>query len=843
MKPDMVEQDVYNKLRSGHFGKYARSKVKRRFKNTHEDSQSNVNENKANSGNFEVTKYSSNSYLLPTTSTYKDYIEKNSRIYKFFLDHSEHLSFKNLNSFVDQKIMDPFSRLQEPFFTNESSLLPDVYQPNKPVTHEYLWLKKSPSSMLHYRILEMAGVPYFKYKITIEVPVADGVVCGTNCVYEDLLKNQPPADVNESYNSLLSMRFYFRSRHDNEIFIRTNPFSAVFDVCVTSLISDNKIVMKCMTEDLWNRLSQAICVSKYFYHLTSVRYSDQTTEPSSSSNLIYSASSTLWSSTNEAATKHVCLSIDMLDYTKAISSSVELLDAFRSLPIEDQLILLKEGLFEASGFLVTHNFSREDNSIAWSCFDSDLLFMVHMNVFKFSSTIQGLYEVYSSFQDSFSEFLRFDSLVINILCILCIFKERSGVSSSDVIEKERKLYFDLLDKYFQAKLSSGNWKLDLSVIWNQIHYLLSQVSNIKVAYEKYHDELMRVESEKNRNPVHHEFVWLRSAPNSNIEYRVIDLQSTPYVDYRVVIQVKVEDGVVVGTGCSWTDIMNKGSDDSDLMNNLSDKTCMFLEKSTDHRTSFRKRLQNTSTFDVEIFSSISKMKIILESMNNSLWKKLSQVIDAAVILRDVLYFKCAMSSSSAEDSTWKQIEIVGGWATFVLPIFKVTQLFQSYRSLSENQQLSLTQIATTEIVFTQFAAFYDKSTNSLAHATLKNHLLVCNNMISFKKIVKSETFIDQLVKFMSAFEDFLRKDEVFMTITSLLFLFKESTDNSNNILIPQERTLLLELLDKYIKAKVQSKEWITSYEVTWKLVKEKITGISYLKSIMENLSAKQDSCL
>ena len=533
----------------------------------------------------------------------------------------------------------------------------------------------------------------------------------------------------------------------------------------------------------------------------------------------------------------------MLDYTKAISLAVELLDAFRFLPIEDQVILLKEGLFEASGFLVTHNFSREDNSIAWSCFDSELLFMVHMNVFKFSSTIQGIYEVYSVFQDSFSDFLRCDSLVINILCILCIFTERSGVSSSDIIDKERQFYFDLLNKYFEAKLSSGNWKSDLDVIWNQIHYLLSQVSNIKVAYEKFHDELMRVELERNRNPVHHDFVWLRSAPNSNIEYRVIDLQSTPYVDYRVVIEVRVENGFVMGTECSWTDIMNKRSDDSDLINNFSDTTCMFLEKSTGHRTSFRKRLQNTSTFHVDIFSSMSKMKIVLESMNNSLWQKLSQVIDAAVVLRDVLYFKCTMSSSSAEDSTWKQVEIVGGWGTFAVPIFKVTQLFDSYRSLSENEQLFLTQIATTEIVFTQFAAFYDKSTNSLVHPTLKNHLLVCNNMISFKKIVKSEAFIDQLVKFMSAFEDFLRKDEVLMTIISLLFLFKESTNNLKNVLILQERALLLELLDKYIKAKVQSKEWITSYEVTWKLVKEKITGISYLKSIMENLSAKQDSCL
>ena len=202
MRPDMVEQDVApkNTLRSGCFGKHVPSKVKGQLKNTHKDSQSNVNQNEANPGNFAVTRYSSHPYLLPT-SLNRDYIENNGRVYKLFLDDdltSGHLSFKNLNTFFDEKIMDPSSRLQVPFFSNQSPLLPDVYQPNKTVTHEYLWLKKSPSSTFQYRILEMFGIPCVKFKIVVEIDVLDGIVSGTNCVYEDLLKNQPPADVNES---------------------------------------------------------------------------------------------------------------------------------------------------------------------------------------------------------------------------------------------------------------------------------------------------------------------------------------------------------------------------------------------------------------------------------------------------------------------------------------------------------------------------------------------------------------------------------------------------------------------------------------------------------------------
>ena len=861
MKPDMVEQDVApkNSMRSGRIGKYhAISKVQHPLSNNIHNSQSAVKQ--IQSSNSTIARYSSHPYLLqPAVPEHRlvQQTRRNGQVYNLFIHDNVipgNSSFSSSNSFFYEKSFYPLPEElpQQAFLVSQlSSLPPAIYQPNKSVTHEYLWLKKSPSSMLQYRILEMSGVPYFKYKITIEVPVADGIVCGTNCVYEDLLKNQPPADVNESYNSLLCTRFFFRNRYDNQVFVRNHPLnpSTFFDVSVTSVASDKRSVMESMTEELWYKLTQVICASRFLQQVTYVWYYDQSCQtqssvlsPSSSSSF---SSSWSGSSSEDIVTKQLLLSVNMENFTKAVSSGIELLDTFRSLPLEDQVILLKEGLFEAGSFLCAHVYSRENNSTAWTCFDNELLFLVHTNVVRLSSVIQDLVKVYDAFHHDFDDFIRKDAFVTNILCILCCFRERKGISCSEIIRRERELYFELLDKYFVAKISSGDWQTNLDVIWNQIHHLMSQVLNVKVAYERYAREQMNGEIERNQSFSQHEYLWVRRAPNSNLVYRVLDIKCAAFVGYQILIEVQVEDGVVVGTGCSWNDILNREEKTPELLSSNMDTSCLFLKTNFCQWKVFQKRHHNlmseSSIFDVDISSSDSKTRVTMETMNSILWKTLSHVIDTADILRDMLYSKCKISSSSCESSKWKQLEIVGGWETFSLSVCKIAQLFESYRRLSKDQQIRMTKVSVTEVVFLEIAALFDKSSNSVVHPSIMFHLWICTDLVSMRKHVKTQSLCDLILKVMSEFEDFLRKDEIVMAILSLLSLFKESTDNSNNILIPQERALLLELLDKYIRAKVQSKEWVTSYEATWDLLKEKMAQISNIKSFIESRSFKQEN--
>ena len=861
MRPDMVEQDVAPKssMRSRISKCHPITKVQHPLNNTQHDSQSVVKQNQNHS--LTVARYSSHPYLSQAATSGSRLVERtprNCEVYNLFI-HDDVMpgnsSFNSSDGLLHTKTFHPLPKQLQAFLVSQPSpFAPALYQPNNSVTHEYLWLKKSPSSMLHYRILETYGVPFFKYKITIEIPVADGVVCGTNCVYEDLLKNQPPADMNETYNSLFSTRFFFQNRYDNQIFVRDNPLNSTtfFDVSVTSVASDKRSVMESMSEELWYKLTQVICASRLLQQVTHVWYYDQSSPVSSPSNSCsissshsssYSSSSWSGSSNEEIVMKQLLLSVNMQNLTKAVSTGIELLDTFRSLPLEDQVILLKEGVFEAGSFLCAHAYSREDNSTAWTCFDNELLFLVHMNIVRVNSVTQDLNKEYTSFHHDFDDFIRQDAFVMNILSILCFFRERKGISCSEVIRKERELYFELLDKYFIAKLSSGDWQSSLDVIWNQIHYLMSQVLKVKVAYEKYVQDQVKVETERNQPP-QHEYLWVRRAPDSNLVYRVLDIQCTAFVGYRVLFEVQVEDEVVVGTGCSWADVLNREEIAPEAVSNNVDTPCFILKTSFCHQKIFQKRhynlLQDSFVFDVDIYSSDSKITATIESMNNILWKTLGHVIDAAVILRDMLYAKCNISSSSSENSKWKQLEVVGGWETYSSTVCKAAQLFDCYRCLSKDEQIRMTKVSVTEVVFLQIAALFDKSSNSVVHPTVMYHLWICTDLVSMRKHVKTHSLCDLILKVMSEFEDFLRKDEIVMAILSILFLFKESADNSNNTFILQERASLLELLDKYIRAKVQSKEWITSYDVTCSILKDKIAQISNIKSFIESRSLKDE---
>lgn len=113
-----------------------------------------------------------------------------------------------------------------------------------------------------------------------------------------------------------------------------------------------------------------------------------------------------------------------------------------------------------------------------------LHFVVHVNVLNTHPTSQPLFHAFCKLVEDFDDVLRQDALVVNILCCLCVFKDRSGVTSSDVIQRERSLYIDLLDRYIKAKVRGREWKnVTCDSMWNQIHRKMAQVASIKSLFE------------------------------------------------------------------------------------------------------------------------------------------------------------------------------------------------------------------------------------------------------------------------------------------------------------------------------------------------------------------------
>ena len=113
-----------------------------------------------------------------------------------------------------------------------------------------------------------------------------------------------------------------------------------------------------------------------------------------------------------------------------------------------------------------------------------LHFVVHVNVLNTHPTSQPLFYAFTKLVEEFDDCLRQDAIVVNIMSCLCVFKERSGVISRNIIRRERSLYIDLLDRYIKAKVRGREWiNVSIDSVWNQVHRMMAQVSTLKSLFE------------------------------------------------------------------------------------------------------------------------------------------------------------------------------------------------------------------------------------------------------------------------------------------------------------------------------------------------------------------------
>ena len=95
----------------------------------------------------------------------------------------------------------------------------------------------------------------------------------------------------------------------------------------------------------------------------------------------------------------------------------------------------------------------------------------------------ALYDSYMRFIGDFYDFIRWDPVIMSILSVLCLFKERVGISNRDAIQRERTLFMELLDKYIRAKVEVHWTGCTVQGIWDHIHNKMVHVSSIKSLFE------------------------------------------------------------------------------------------------------------------------------------------------------------------------------------------------------------------------------------------------------------------------------------------------------------------------------------------------------------------------
>ena len=355
--------------------------------------------------------------------------------------------------------------------------------------------------------------------------------------------------------------------------------------------------------------------------------------------------------------------------------------------------------------------------------------------------------------------------------------------------------------------------------------------------------------------VTHEYVWLKKVENSHIDYKIVKTIYNPCVMQQTTIEVKVkDDGRIVGTDCRLQDVLS--DNDKNVVLKLDSSSPIVSFESLDGHMSYFYRLPDQQTqqvFDVVCFSSSSQKTSVIQGMTDHSWELLLEILSAAkhflkagesdVTLASEEQSEESISQSlesqqSGQDLPKKCLLVLSTtWLSIIRPLSKSLEIFSAFQSLPEADKDILRKQSTGEATVVRMIANYDKESNSRVYTGIKNHILVCTRTFSrvTKEIGEYRSFFESVNILMNEFDDKLRKDEVFMTILVVLSLLKEKPGVSRLDTINKGRRDFLDLLDKYIKAKIKSGEWTLSYNSMWNLIHRDIDRISNLRLLYENL--------
>ena len=249
------------------------------------------------------------------------------------------------------------------------------------------------------------------------------------------------------------------------------PFFSLTVFTVSRCVCSS-IVMESLTEHHWNRLKGLNNFFKILNEFSQVSHQISKVKPEEEKNYKFKCE----------------LFMMMNNGIKLMTKATESLSFFADLSIEDQLIVLKESFCSLFCLHLVHAYNEEIQSYVYSAVGGRLSLCVHKDRLRIHSTnkySKELAQFYDSFLDQFYGFLRKDYFVICILSVLCILQDKPGLSCSETFEEERRFYYEILDSYIKAKVTSNEWLLDRDSIWVHIHWVAKELLRHSIIYTKF----------------------------------------------------------------------------------------------------------------------------------------------------------------------------------------------------------------------------------------------------------------------------------------------------------------------------------------------------------------------
>jgi len=685
------------------------------------------------------------------------------------------------------------------------------------MTHEFLWLKTPPGSSLKYKIVDMHGIPNYKYKIVIDIPIrdSDGLIIGTNSFLQDVLNKEVDTTVSNPSHQLV-----FESRHDYLILERNDQTN---QVTIISRKTNTRITMESLSEKEWDHLIELSSAAKLYSKMTKVHESFL---------------ADIFKNELEGITwKRISMTLNWGTFSKIYNSVVETFTAYRSLPIEDHLILIKETLIGVTYLFGLSTLEKQHKSMIFYGLEGNIHFCAHMNQCKISSLSEPVDRCSLKIIEEFLDCLRLDPIVLHLMTCILLFNDRPGITCEDIIESERQVFKGILEKYIDAKIKAGHFIEDKQVLLENVDSIIKQCMELEKVFTQYSCALHRSLIINSSSPVRHDSIMVRRSPGSDIEFRLLRMTVHPALNLVMEIELTIKDGIVEGTNYSLEDLVNESSEVIEISS--STESVISIEGPEGNKITLQRLPSNVSPenshFNVLILDSRSKIASIMTDFTEEHWSVLNQVLSMKKVLSELSSGKGNLLTVEDEIETdysrsYRKIIIERNWIMADKIFIRAFQMLDIFRELSCDDQTLLRKEAMTEVLFCQHAVNYDRENNFIINYYLRKTLCIYVHIRVFKEF---ENVTQQLTSLMEDFYDFVRKDPVVVGIMSVLLLLQERPGFTRYHTILQQRVLVMNILDKYIRAKTTSGVWALPVDVIWQHIHRKMGQLSQLKIFFE----------
>jgi len=199
-----------------------------------------------------------------------------------------------------------------------------------------------------------------------------------------------------------------------------------------------------------------------------------------------------------------------------------------------------------------------------------------------------------------------------------------------------------------------------------------------------------------------------------MNFKILGIKGIPCHSHHVILEVEVNEGVVSGTTCVFEDLFkNEPPPDPNNDTNLNRLKLTFSSR-FHHQKFYRNESRISSDlFDVSIMNSSGSSTVLMESMTDVLWSRLSQVISGSRhLLRtcSAYYFRQSSSSSlfTPETEKKKVLVISESMDNFAVGITAAIGVFDFFRGLPPEDEVILLKEGMVGVFFLISTHFYNQ---------------------------------------------------------------------------------------------------------------------------------------